>query len=141
MIAIGYVARFFPLLALAFTALLAQVPSDCEEAIWVDGGGTWTTFVHYIIPASLRAAAALVILAFVLCFGELATTILVSPPGVQTLAVRLFTIEANAPRADTANLALLMMAGCVVPTAVGLAAWSIVRRTAAYRPQPAQAER
>jgi ABC-type Fe3+ transport system permease subunit len=49
----------------------------------------------------------------------LATAILLAPAGMQTLAVRLFTIEANAPQAHTATLALVLVVSCLVPLAIG----------------------
>jgi iron(III) transport system permease protein len=118
MIVLGYVARFAPLVVRAFEAFLAQVPKDCEEAVWLDGGGVGVTFTRFIIPASRRAIGFLWAMSFVLCMGELAMTILVAPAGVQTLAVRLFTIEANAPQALTARLALVLVASCLIPLTV-----------------------
>jgi len=118
MVILGYVARFIPLGVRAFEACLTQVPRTCEEAVAIDGGGAWTTFRHVIWPLTRRAGVVLWALVFVLCMGELAVTILVSPPGLQTLAVRLFTIEANAPQARTASLALALVAACLVPLVV-----------------------
>ena len=124
MIVLGYAGRFAPLVVRAFGAFLSQVPRECEEAIWLDGGGVGATFWHFILPVSSRALAALWALSFVLCVGELATTILVAPAGVQTLAVRLFTIEANAPHARTAALALVLAGICLAP----LAAWTVINQ-------------
>jgi iron(III) transport system permease protein len=115
MIVLGNVARFAPLVVRAFEAFLAQVPKDCEEALWLDGGGVGVTFTRLIVPVSHRAMGFLWAMSFVLCMGELATTILVAPAGIQTLAVRLFTLEANAPQARTASLALVLVAGCLAP--------------------------
>ncbi|MBM4030446.1 MAG: ABC transporter permease subunit [Planctomycetes bacterium] len=129
MIVLGHVARFAPLAVRALAAALAQVPKDCEEAIWLDGGGVATTLRHFVAPAAGRALALLWAGSFVLCMGELAVAILVAPPGVQTLAVRLFTIEANAPEAHTASLALVMVAACVLP----LALWGVLLRKEAAR--------
>jgi iron(III) transport system permease protein len=115
MVALGYAARYGPLLVLVFAAFLAQIPRECEEAIWVDGGGAAVTFTKFAVPVSRRALILLGAMSFILCTGELATTILISPPGVQTLAVRLFTIEANAPQARTASLALVLALTCLAP--------------------------
>lgn len=115
MVVLGEVARFAPLMVGAFAAFLAQVPKDCEEAIWLDGGGVVATFAHFVLPVARRALGFLWAMGFVLCMGELATAILVAPPGIQTLAVRLFTIEANAPQTHTASLALILAASCLVP--------------------------
>lgn len=119
MILVGFFARFVPLLVRAFGAFLQQIPKDGEEAMWMDGGGVWTTFTRFIIPVSRRTLAWFWIIGFILCMGELATTILVTPPGIQTLAVRLFTIEANAPQAHTASLALALIAACLTPLLIG----------------------
>jgi len=118
MVVLGYVARFIPLMVRAFAAHLAQIPTDCEEAVAIDGGGAWVTFRHVVWPLTRRAGIVLWTLVFVLCMGELAVTILVSPPGLQTLGVRLFTIEANAPEGRTASLALALVAGCLAPLVI-----------------------
>lgn len=118
MIVLGYLARFAPLTVRAAAAFVEQLPRECEEAIWLDGGGAVATFRHFILPASRRVLLALAALSFVLCMGELGTTILVAPAGSQTLAVRLFTIEANAPQSQTASVALVLVASCLAPLAL-----------------------
>jgi iron(III) transport system permease protein len=115
MIVLGSLARFGPVAVRAFGAFLAQVPRDCEEAIWLDGGGVTATLRHFVAPVSRRAVGMVWALSFVLCMGELATTILVAPLGTQTLAVRLFTIEANAPAGRVSSLALVLAASCLLP--------------------------
>jgi iron(III) transport system permease protein len=71
--------------------------------------------LHFVAPVSRRAIGMVWAMGFVLCMGELATTILVAPPGTQTLAVRLFTIEANAPAGQVSSLALVLAASCLLP--------------------------
>lgn len=115
MIVLGSLARFGPLVVLTFGAFLAQVARDCEEAIRLDGGGVGATLLHFVAPVSRRAIGMVWAMGFVLCMGELATTILVAPPGTQTLAVRLFTIEANAPAGQVSSLALVLAASCLLP--------------------------
>ena len=44
-----------------------------------------------------------------LCLRDLDTTLAIYPPGGETLAVRILTLEANAPPAQTAMLALLQV--------------------------------
>ncbi len=63
-------------------------------------------------------------MSFVLCLEKLAITILVAPEGIQTLAVRLFTTETNAPQAHTASLALALATSCFVP----LGGWRTLRK-------------
>ncbi|MBI2502911.1 MAG: iron ABC transporter permease, partial [Candidatus Latescibacteria bacterium] len=82
MVVLGEVARFAPLMVGAFAAFLAQVPKDGEEAIWMDGGGVMATLAHFVLPVARRALGFLWALGFVLCMGELATAILVAPPGM-----------------------------------------------------------
>ena len=45
-----------------------------------------------------------------LCLRDLDTILAIYPPGGETLAVRILTLEANAPPAQTATLALLQVA-------------------------------
>jgi ABC-type spermidine/putrescine transport system permease subunit II len=55
---------------------------------------------------------------FVFTFGELGTTVLITPPGESTLPVRVYTLIANAPPGNIAALALLQVLATVVPLCV-----------------------
>jgi len=55
---------------------------------------------------------------FILMFGDVALTILVSPPGESNLAVRAYTLIANSSTGDVARLAVVQIAITVLPLVV-----------------------
>jgi iron(III) transport system permease protein len=67
-----------------------------------------------LLRAALLAAVAVV---FVLATGEIGSTILLYPPGGETLAIALYSIEANSPRSYVAAMTLLQLLLCLVPDA------------------------
>jgi ABC-type spermidine/putrescine transport system permease subunit II len=68
------------------------------------------------------------VVAFVLGFGEVGTSILVAPPGESTLPIRVYTLTANAPPGYVPALALFQSAIVLGPLAL-LAVWLGMRRT------------
>lgn len=116
MVVMGYIARFLPLALIAFYSSCRMLPRDCEEAALTYGGGFYSIVRNAIVPYLWRPIILVWTFTFVLCMGELAATILVSPPGMQTLAVQLFTVEANAPAGKIAALSIVVLASTLFPT-------------------------
>ena len=55
------------------------------------------------------------------CVGELGTTILVYPPGHETLPITLFTIMANSPTDIVSALSIIIVVMTLLPVGVFLA--------------------
>jgi iron(III) transport system permease protein len=122
MIVLAYLARLVPVAALALAASVRLVPVSQEEAAAVSGAGWFRTMWHIVFPQMTLALGAAWVVAFVLAFGELGTSILVAPPGESTLPIRVYTMIANAPSSQVAALALLQTSVIVTPLAMlGLA--------------------
>jgi iron(III) transport system permease protein len=122
MILLAYMARLVPVAALALAASVRLVSASQEEAAAVSGAGWLRTMWRIVFPQITLALGAAWVVAFILAFGELGTTILVAPPGEATLPVRVYTMIANAPSSQVAALALLQAAVILVPLALlGLA--------------------
>jgi ABC-type Fe3+ transport system permease subunit len=64
--------------------------------------------------------------AFILAFGELGATILVSPPGESALLVRIYTLIANTSSGNVAALAL--MQAMIALLALAIFGWFVHRR-------------
>lgn len=89
-----------PVLVLAVRALgpavlvvwhaLASVPPELLDAATVDGAGPVRRLVGVVLPLRWRALAAAWLLALAATQADLAASILVVPPGVTTLAIRIF---------------------------------------------------
>jgi iron(III) transport system permease protein len=109
-IVLAYLARFVPVAALVLAATASQIPRSFEEAAETAGSGWLRTFLRILVPQMHRGILAAWVVSFIFAFGELGTTLLVSPPGESTLPVRIYTLIANAPASEVAALALMQSA-------------------------------
>jgi iron(III) transport system permease protein len=106
MLVLGYLARFVPVGALAIAATVRLVPESHEEAAATAGSGWLRTMTRIVVPQIRVGLLAVWVIAFILTFGEVGTSILVAPPGESTLPIRVYTLTANAPPGQVAALAL-----------------------------------
>jgi iron(III) transport system permease protein len=115
MLVVAGVARFLPLAALSMGGAMHSIPRSQEEAAVTAGAGWFRTMAVIIAPQLARAVVATWVIVFVLAFGELGASILVIPPGSETLPIRIYTLIANALPAQVAALALLQVAATLLP--------------------------
>ncbi len=80
--------------------------------------------MQIVVPLSGRGLLAAWLLAYIFCVRDLGITMLVYPPGGDTLPVRTFTLMANGPPDLVAALCMLMVAATLFP----LFAFAIVVR-------------
>jgi iron(III) transport system permease protein len=125
MLLLVYLARLLPLASLGMAAALRHVPQSHEEAAAAAGAGWTLTMARIVVPQLSTALMTVWVVVFVLAFGELGASILVSPPGETTLPIRIYTLIANAPPAQVAALAALQSAVILVPLAI--LAWAMSR--------------
>lgn len=123
-VVIAYVSRFLPVGALLCGAFLRRVPAGVVEAASVSGASWIRTFVRIVAPMSRGGLAAVWLVMFILMFGDVALSILVSPPGESNLAVRAYTLIANSTPGDVARLAVIQIALTMLP----LIALALIRR-------------
>jgi iron(III) transport system permease protein len=117
-IVLAYMARFLPVAILIIAAGIRQVPVASEEVAEICGV-TWAKSLWRIVIPQVRGSlVAAWVAVFVLTFGELGATILVSPPGESTLPVRMYTLIANAREREVATLALMQIFAAIVPMCV-----------------------
>jgi iron(III) transport system permease protein len=122
MLVLAYVARFAPVGALALAAIVRAIPQSQEEAAAVAGAGWLRTITHIVLPQIRVGLLAVWVIAFILSFGEVGTSILVAPPGESTLPIRVYTLTANAPPGHVAALALFQSLVTLIPlTLLGFA--------------------
>ena len=67
-----------------------SVPPEILDAASVDGAGPFTRLVRIVLPARIAAVALAWVVALAIALGDLAASILVVPPGVTTLSIRIF---------------------------------------------------
>lgn len=92
MIVFGYTARYTPFIVKAYGPLLSQLHGNMRESARL-AGASYTRYLRSILlplakPGILFAWG----LGFVLALRELGTTLLVSPPGTQTLSNRIYVL-------------------------------------------------
>ncbi|MCR9295977.1 MAG: hypothetical protein NXI32_24950, partial [bacterium] len=85
----------------------------------LDGLGSWEIASYIILPQFGRSLLAAWLLLFVLSFGELSCSILVLPPGVTTVSMRLFEmLHFGMRHQDSGLCGVLILLGWVVSFAL-----------------------
>jgi iron(III) transport system permease protein len=82
--------RALPIVMLMVLELLSRFPTGTLEAAKLDGAGTWSILIRIVIPQRAKALMAAWLAGFAIAAGDLAWSILVLRPGVDTLQRRLF---------------------------------------------------
>lgn len=83
-------SRLFPVAWVLCCVLIQSISPRTWEQASLDGLTGWKAVVYVLLPQTLGRLCAIYFLLFVLSVGELSTTILVLPPGVTTVSMRLF---------------------------------------------------
>ncbi len=86
-----------------------------EESAQVAGASWVRRIVRIVVPLSGRGLLAAWLLGYIFCLRDLGITMLVYPPGGDTLPVRTFTLMANGPPDLIAALCILMVAVTLLP--------------------------
>ncbi|MCK5862577.1 MAG: iron ABC transporter permease [Candidatus Hydrogenedentes bacterium] len=99
---------------------VAQIPDDIIDVALLDGASGLRSIWHIYLPL-LRVAFLITLgISFVLTTGEIGATILLYPPGGETLAILLYSIEANSPHSYISALTLLQFLFLFVPLTAAL---------------------
>jgi iron(III) transport system permease protein len=113
--------RALPLVTLWLWSQLATISDDLLDAARSEGAGMWTRFWRIAIPLRRPALVAALAAALALAVGELSATLLVLPPGVTTISVRVFQLLHYGVDDRVAALCLSifgLIATCVLATSV-----------------------
>jgi iron(III) transport system permease protein len=125
--------RSLPLCTLMLWYSLRFVPDDVLDAAATEGAGPLARFWRIVAPQRVAAGAAAFLAASAISMGDVAASILVTPPGVTTVAIRVFGLIHYGVDDQVAALSLVTAVGsvAVAVAAVGLArrALRIVRTT------------
>lgn len=85
-------ARFLPFAVWAQSSGLSQIPQDVMEAARLAPGSRFRRVHRILLPLSLPYLVLGGALGFILSLHELCGTMLISPPGTETLAVRIYSL-------------------------------------------------
>ena len=114
----GYVAQYCALTSRTTVSALAQIPASMEEAAQVVGAGWIRRLFLIVAPLAKDGLLAGWLIAYIFCLRDTGISMLVYPPGHDTLPVRTFTLMANGPSDLIAALCIIMVAGTLLPLGV-----------------------
>ncbi|MCE7794139.1 iron ABC transporter permease [Salipaludibacillus sp. CUR1] len=115
MIAIAFVVRFLPQAMQSGEASLSLVSPRMDEAARSLGYPAWKVMIKVIIPTILPGILAGGALVFVSSIKELPATLMLRPPGFDTLAVRVYYEASEALYHQAAPGALLIVLVSIIP--------------------------
>jgi iron(III) transport system permease protein len=104
---------------------LRTVPQELLDAAAVDGAGRWRRFRAIALRNRLPAVGLAWLVVLALSLGDLAATILVVPPGLRTLSVRIFDLLHSGIEDRVAGICLAVV---LVLAAVAAAAGRLARK-------------
>lgn len=116
-----YVARFLPFAVFSQASGMAQIHSNLRDAARLATCSRWRRLWRVTLPLAAPAMLVAWALGFVLSAHELTGTLLVVPPGVETLAVRIYSLYHYAVGNLVAALCLILVA--IGALMAALAAW------------------
>jgi len=126
MLVLAYTFRFLPVAVILLIPAVRAIPLECELSAKVDGCGGVATWWHIVWPLCLPQALLVVFAVAALSFGELPCSLLVTPPGYDTVGKRFFDLIHMGLYPDVAVLGLWSVAAVLVPWA-GIT-WLLRRR-------------
>ena len=125
---IAYTGLFTPFAIRVLEAGFRRVDRNIDEVAAVDGAGWYRRFVSIDMPLHAPFIATSIMLVFVLSLGELNATVLLLPPGMSTMSVRIDNLLHYGANA-TASALCLIEAGLVIITLIsGLFSWETARK-------------
>jgi iron(III) transport system permease protein len=92
MLVLGYAARFSPFAVVILAATVKQVNREQEEAVLLTSASWWRRVGRIVAPQCMAGLAAAWTITFVFCLGELGASLLLMPPGSETVTLRLFNL-------------------------------------------------
>jgi len=119
MVIFAYLAQYTALTSRITLAALMNVPQSLEEAAQMAGASWFARVWHVVVPAALPGLIGAWLIGFIFCLRDLGASMLVYPPGQDTLSVRIFTLMANGAPS-------LISALCVILVVVALSALGLV---------------
>ncbi|NOY42230.1 MAG: iron ABC transporter permease [Planctomycetes bacterium] len=113
--------RALPLATLLMWSQFASVSQDVLDSAASEGAGWWRQLLAIVLPLRWAAVVAAAGMAMIVAVGDLTATLLVAPPGVSTLPMRIFGLlhYGSEDRVSALCLALALAVG-VVAIFVGL---------------------
>ena len=104
---IGYIAKYTLLSERICTAAVLGTPLSMEDAARLSGAGWLASLRYILLPMHINILTGAWFVAFLFILRDTGVTMILYPPGGDTLPVRLLTMMANGAPAVVAALALM----------------------------------
>ncbi len=117
-IVLGYLARYHVLSSRIILSQLYLISPSMEEAAQLAGAGWLSRMLFILAPLSKRAIMAAWLCVFLFCLRDTDISLIVYPPGCETLPVRIFTLMANGSPGLISSLCMLMVVSVLVPASI-----------------------
>ena len=128
-IVLGYLAQYSVLPMRMTAAMLERFPPSLERAAQLAGASWFMTLRRIVAPLAQRGLIASWIVAYIFCLRDLGISMVVYPPGSDTLPVRIMTLMANGAPGLIAALCAILIAATLLPLgSFALWQWYTARR-------------
>ncbi|AKF25141.1 hypothetical protein YH65_06840 [Sulfurovum lithotrophicum] len=111
----GYAGKYMAVAAKMSERKLLQIPPSMVEAAQVSGANWFSVLRYILLPQSKKTLLAVFAVSYLFCFRESTITMLVYPPGYETLPVYIVTQMANGKPEMIASFCAIMVLSVVVP--------------------------
>lgn len=118
MIILGYLVKYTALTSRIAASTLMLIPNSMEEAGQVAGLSWMRRIRSIVLPMSKKGIFLSWLVGYIFCLRDLETTMIIYPPGHETLPVRIATLMANGSAELIAALCIVMVCITVGPPAV-----------------------
>ena len=108
-ILIAFIGRFTFLSQNIINNNLKQIPASLGESAALLGASPFQSFTKITLPLLAESLYISFFLLLIFCVGELAVVIMIYPPGIDILSVRVFTRMANAPQSMVSSMCLVAL--------------------------------
>lgn len=112
---IGFVIQYNVLPTRMILGTLSRLPPSMEEAAQMSGAKWLRRHWKIVFPLCLPGISAGWITAFIFCLRDSGLSMIVCPPGQETLTARIFTLMANGAPSLIAALCLLLVFSILLP--------------------------
>jgi iron(III) transport system permease protein len=113
--------RALPLVTLVLWHALRSLAPGPLDAAATEGAGRWRRLWRIALPQRVAAVAVAWVVGLAVALGDLAASILTLPPGVETLAVRIFGLLHSGVEDEVAGISLALL--LILAAAGGAMAW------------------
>ncbi|MEO6022470.1 MAG: iron ABC transporter permease [Burkholderiales bacterium] len=117
-IILGYLVQYTALPMRITAAILGHIPRSLEQAAELTGASWFMILWHIVVPLAKRGLIAAWLISYIFCLRDLGISMVVYPPGSDTLPVRIFTLMANGAPSLIAALCVILIVVTLLPLAI-----------------------